>query len=373
MIINIASFGGRSHMLDLARELEKQGNIVRYYSYVPTKRAMKFGLKKECSYTLFYLATPFLVLFKLFGFKKHLLHIYRVTFDYVTAFIMKPCDVFIGQVPMHLFSLKMAKKRYGAITICESGLSNINVYNNLLKEIGGIKDYPKYSFSRFEACYKEADYISVASFFTKNGFLEHGFDDQKVILNPYGVSLANFNATVLQEQSFDCLMVGQWSKRKGVEMAIEACENLGLSLLHVGAVVDVPFPVNSQFKHIDPVNEYELKKYYSKAKIFLFPSFEDGFGMVLVQAVACGLPIVCSPNTGGTTLRNMIDDKKWIVVMDDVSTLALEKAIDKALKLANTQKGERKYANSIIRDLSWESYGNRYDKFLKSLTKNSVL
>ena len=47
MIINIASFGGRSHLLDLARELEKQGNIVRFYSYVPTKRALKFGLKKN--------------------------------------------------------------------------------------------------------------------------------------------------------------------------------------------------------------------------------------------------------------------------------------------------------------------------------------
>lgn len=372
MVINIASFGGRSHMLDLARELEKQGNIVRFYSYVPTKRAMKFGLKKECSYTLFYLAIPFLVLFKIFGFKKHLLHLYRVTFDYVTAFIMKPCDVFIGQVPMHLFSLKKAKKRYGAITICESGLSNINVYNNILKKIGGVKDYPKYSFSRFEACYKEADYISVASIFAKNGFIEQGTDCKKIILNPYGVSLNNFNSTVLEEHFFDCLMVGQWSKRKGVEMAVEACENLGLSLLHVGAIVDVPFPTNPQFKHIDPVNEFELIKYYSKAKIFLFPSFEDGFGMVLIQAVACGLPVACSPNTGGTTLRNMIDDKKWIVVMDDVSTLSLEKAIVKALNLANTQKGERTYTNSLIEDLSWESYGNRYDKFLKSLMNTSL-
>lgn len=371
MVINIASFGGRSHMLDLARELEKQGNIVRFYSYVPTKRAMKFGLKKECSYTLFYLAIPFLLLFKIFGFKKNLLHLYRVTFDYVTAFIMKPCDVFIGQVPMHLFSLKMAKKKYGAITICESGLSNINVYSNILKKIGGVKDYPRYSFSRFEACYKEADYISVASFFAKQGFMEQGFEEKKVILNPYGVSLKNFNATVLQEQSFDCLMVGQWSRRKGVEMAIEACEKLGLSLLHVGAIVDVPFPVNPQFKHIDPVNEYDLVKFYSQAKIFLFPSYEDGFGLVLIQAIACGLPIACSPNTGGTTLRKMLDDKKWIVVMDDVSTDSLEKAISEALNLASIQKGERKYSDSIIKDLSWDAYGYRYNIFLKSLIYTS--
>lgn len=45
MRINIGSFGGRAHMLDLARELEKMGHNVKFYSYVPTSFAMKFGLK----------------------------------------------------------------------------------------------------------------------------------------------------------------------------------------------------------------------------------------------------------------------------------------------------------------------------------------
>jgi UDP:flavonoid glycosyltransferase YjiC (YdhE family) len=40
MKINIASFGGRSHLLDTARELEKFGHEVRFYSYVPSKRAI---------------------------------------------------------------------------------------------------------------------------------------------------------------------------------------------------------------------------------------------------------------------------------------------------------------------------------------------
>ncbi len=52
MIINIAA-SGRFHICDLARELEKQGHTVRFYSYVPTKRLQTFGLKKKCSYSLF--------------------------------------------------------------------------------------------------------------------------------------------------------------------------------------------------------------------------------------------------------------------------------------------------------------------------------
>lgn len=365
MVINVASFGGRSHLLDLARELEKQGNIVRFYSYVPTKRAMQFGLKKECSHTLFYWALPFLILFKLFGFRKNLLYFYRVIYDYLTAWIMKPCDVFIGQVPMHLHSLKKAKKKFGAITICESGLSNIDVYIKILNSIG-IADYPKIGVSRYKACYSTADYISVASDFSKQGFIKQKFSEKKLILNPYGVSLKNFHPTILQNNAYDCLMVGQWSKRKGVDMATEACRKLNISLLHVGSVVDLPFPTGPNFKHVDSVNEHELVEYYSKAKIFLFPSYEDGFGLVLIQALACGLPIVCSPNTGGPTLKKMLYDKKWIVEMEDTSTSALEKAIYKALSLAKTQTGERCYANDVLQKFTWEAYGHRYNTFLQS-------
>ena len=67
-------------------------------------------------------------------------------------------------------------------------------------------------------------------------------EENKLIINPYGVSIDNFHSTELTANSYDCLMVGQWSKRKGVDMAVEACRKLGLSLLHVGAISDMPFP-----------------------------------------------------------------------------------------------------------------------------------
>lgn len=46
MKINIASTH-RFHLLDLARELEKQGHDVKFYSYVPQKRCIQFGLNKK--------------------------------------------------------------------------------------------------------------------------------------------------------------------------------------------------------------------------------------------------------------------------------------------------------------------------------------
>lgn len=48
MKINIASTH-RFHLLDLARELERQGHDVKFYSYVPTQRCTQFGLNKKAA------------------------------------------------------------------------------------------------------------------------------------------------------------------------------------------------------------------------------------------------------------------------------------------------------------------------------------
>lgn len=107
------------------------------------------------------------------------------------------------------------------------------------------------------------------------------------------------------EKAFDVIIVGIWTLRKGVDLLVNACKNKNLSLLHVGPLSsDYPFPNNANFKHIDPVNEKSLSYYYSMAKVFCLPSREDGFGLVLFQAMACGLPLVYSHDTGGPDLKN---------------------------------------------------------------------
>lgn len=65
MKINILS-PGRFHVLDLARELDKNGFDVKFYSFVPTKRAVSFGLPAHCSASLFLPMLPFLALQKVF-------------------------------------------------------------------------------------------------------------------------------------------------------------------------------------------------------------------------------------------------------------------------------------------------------------------
>lgn len=362
--INVASFGGRSHLLDIARELANQGYDVKFYSYTPTFYAKRFGLKKENNSFFWILTIPFIIISKITGLTAYLLYQYRTIYDYILAIFMRQCNVFIGQAPMHIKSCQKAKQK-GALIIIESGLSHINEYNAYLKR-NGISSKDIIGSDRFKKCYQEADYITVASEFVKKGFIKNGISEQKLFVNPYGVNITNFHPTELTTNSYDAIVVGQWCKRKGVDLIIQASKDLGIKVLHVGNIVDMPFPEDKNFTHINSVPENKLIDYYKQAKIFLFPSYEDGFGLVLIQALICGLPIVCSKNTGGPTLRQMIEDKKWIIEMDNIDVESLKQSITKALSLAKTQHGTRNYVTQHdLKQISWEAYGERYSKFIK--------
>ena len=46
----------------------------------------------------------------------------------------------------------------------------------------------------------------------------------------------------------------------------------------------------------------ELKKYFKASDIFIFPSLYDQFGYVVLEALASGLPVICSKNSGASSL-----------------------------------------------------------------------
>ncbi|MBC2839278.1 glycosyltransferase family 4 protein [Robiginitalea sp. SC105] len=372
MKINIASFGGRSHLLDLARELSELGHEVRFYSFVPDKRAKHFGLHPKNNYSYFLVALPFIALMRLTKQAIWSEFLFQITFDYYTAWFSRPCDVFIGQSPMHLYSLKYLKRKYGAVTVLERGNSHVLDEVEVLSRnprYKGKTAKPKFIISRDLRGYKTADYISIASDHVRRSFIKNGIPNQKLLINPYGVSTIDFRPTELtKENPYDILMVGQWSFRKGSDLLIKLCERTGYRLLHVGPIVDMEFPDASNMDHVDAVDQRKLIEFYKKAKIFVLPSREEGLAMVQLQAIICGLPLVCSKYTGGRDLKSFISDPKWIVEMDEYSLKSLEQNVTEALALAASQIGIRKYIDlESISEFSWNAYGKRYHENLLKL------
>ena len=367
MKINIAT-SHRFHLLDLARELEKQGHDVTFYSFVPKKRAISFGLSKKCCHSYLWFIAPFLFLQKCFPRNQHILYMRNILIDFYLRLFMKPCDIYIALGTVYKRSFITAKKKYKAITIVEWGSKHIDAQQAILKEIG-IRLNKDYFNKRSKEGYSLADYIAISSEHVKQSFLEYGIPEYKLIQNPYGVNLETFAPTKLESNNeiFDIIMVGGWSYRKGCDLLIDLCSQYEYSLLHVGSIVDIEFPNKKGMKHIPAVNQSELPLYYAQAKIFVLPSREEGLAMVQPQALACGLPIVCSQHTGGRDLKQFLEEKKWVIEMKEYSIKELKKCVDQALELVKEQKGKREYAKEAIHNLTWEAYGKRYNENILEL------
>jgi glycosyltransferase involved in cell wall biosynthesis len=183
-----------------------------------------------------------------------------------------------------------------------------------------------------------------------------------LLVNPYGVDLSMFKPTTInQDNHYDVIMVGTWSFRKGCDFIINALSGTDISFLHVGSIGDFAFPKYENFTHVDAVDQSELINYYAKAKVFLLPSRTEGLAMVQAQAIACGLPVICSENTGGRDLRNLISDKKRIIELEDMVRETIIKTIQQALQSVISDNEQRNYIGQDIQKLSWRAYGNRYD------------
>jgi glycosyltransferase involved in cell wall biosynthesis len=121
------------------------------------------------------------------------------------------------------------------------------------------------------------------------------------------------------------------------------------------------FPTgDARFVHLDPVPQTELARFYAEADAFVLASRQDGFGVVLAQALASGLPIICTDRTGGADLAHTLAlaERITIIPHDDLSAL-----IAAIAGLCNRCKsGERllPLADSDRATLSWAAYGRRY-------------
>ena len=224
--INIAS-PGRFHVLDLARELDKQGFDVRFYSFVPDKRAGRFGLRKECNVSLFPLMLPFLGLSRLVkcSFTKQL--VIKVQ-DFLTGILMRRCDAFIAMSGNYVYALKRAKQK-GSVIILERGSKHILEQKRILESIPslrGKKTVPEFNVRRELAGYEMADYISIASEHVRRSFEERGYPKEKLFVNPYGVDLSMFSYHPDAIKKYDVLMVGNWCYQKGCDLIVEAIKKL---------------------------------------------------------------------------------------------------------------------------------------------------
>jgi glycosyltransferase involved in cell wall biosynthesis len=228
--------------------------------------------------------------------------------------------------------------------------------------------------------YELADYICVPSEFARKSFLDLGFDKNKIVKIPYGVDLKNFRPVIkknnlsISKKKFIIISTGSISVRKGSIYLLKAFKELNIlnsELIFVGPIDDEVKKLLTKFASIENIKFYKkqpqgnLSAFYNKADVFVLFSLEEGLSMVQAQAMACGLPVICTYNTGGSEI---VDNgvNGFILPIRDIDLLK-----KKILILYKDRVLLKKMKhNSYIKAqkfLSWDCYGENIIKFYKKV------
>lgn len=374
---------GRFYLLDLAKELLKQGHEVEFFSIIPSWRAEKFGLPKSKLRSLFWYTFPLLIIERISKGKRRqkIQRLLARYCDYLICQRLTYCDFFIGMSGLFGKSQVKAKHVFSATTICERGSTHVLAQQKALSS-AGINELSLDETVVAELDdYQNYDIISIPSLHVADSFSTHGVDAKKIMINPYGVDLTSFklNPTNTKTNSDQkALFVGRWGLRKGADLMSLILHKNNISLTHIGPVDDFPLPQKGlSFCSIGVVEQNKLSNHYNNHDFFILLSREEGLALVQAQALACGLPILCSQFTGGRDLKQLIDVPDAIVEVDIADYESISKGLKKVRSVAAEMQGQDLLGNKGRSNLTWHAYTDRYlnileEKYLPLAAKHQL-
>jgi len=219
----------------------------------------------------------------------------------------------------------------------------------------------------------EADHVLVPSEYVRDTLVQRGTRPERISILPYGVDIGRFRPLPRGDRkTFRILFVGSLSQRKGIKYLLDAVRRLNLpqtELMLVGRMIGSPqafAPYEGLFRHVPHVPYHEVHRLFADADVFVYPSLHEGSAFATYEALASGLPVIATPNTG-SVVRDGIDG--FLVPPRDVD--ALMEKIEMLYRDRERRAAMAASARARAEDFTWTAYRMRLASVFDALLADS--
>ncbi len=234
--------------------------------------------------------------------------------------------------------------------------------------ITGLRDSAE-KLARKDAELRLADRILVASTFTRRTLEGVDTGRARIDLVPYGAPPVIRPARRATGSRMRVLFVGSLSQRKGIAYVFEAVRRLGVQVeLTLIGRPPAPCPALERelgrHRWLESLPHAHLLEEMAAHDVLLFPSLFEGFGLVILEAMSRGLPVIATPHTAAPDiLQDGVDG--YIVPVRDVDAivdrcerLRSDHGLHEAMRDAALATAERwtwaRYQQSIVETMCRE-------------------
>lgn len=299
-------------------------------------------------------------------------------FDYFAARQVKrdQSDVHLYYLPGHLRTMgESSRAGKPAVVRGPSELTSRAMYRTEREarragvDVHFSKQDQRRSFRRDESL-RMADRIIALSEFVKDSYVNSGIRAEKIDVVPLGVDAGDYpTRSRRDEDPFKAIYIGAIGLAKGIRYLLSAWESLDWT----GAELELCGNVSSHLQpFIDAAPEtvstpgfVPPRDHLPHADVFVFPSLTEGFAKAPLEAMASGLPVIVTTNSG---VNDIITDGEegFIVPPCDADAIA-----DRLMYLRNNPKERERMGDEALdtaMEYTWERHGKAVIEVLEDCT-----
>lgn len=219
---------------------------------------------------------------------------------------------------------------------------------------------------RFKKFYKKSLFVGITQNQIKDPIIKEYFNFIDVVYNSVDLNLFKFNPKPKDQ----LIYAGRMRENKGPHIALEAAKQANENIIVAGSGVGkfweekvLPYKDDANTEFLGHIPYERMPDLFANSKAFLFPlTHDEPFGMVVIEAMACGTPVIAYDNG---PVHELIEDGITGFIVKDNSVNGLVRAIKKI-----DQINRKKCREHVEKKFSIDGMVHGYESVYKKIVSN---